>query len=72
MVSHFMDDRGPDQIDELVGKTDTFSGSDLAFVCQSAKLHALQRGGFAAEVALTHADFEVALADFAIRETSFL
>jgi SpoVK/Ycf46/Vps4 family AAA+-type ATPase len=31
---------------------------------QATKLHALQRNGFAAESALTIADFEVALADF--------
>jgi len=58
-------------IQELVGKTDAFSGADLAFVCQTAKLHALQRGGFAGEIALSQADFEAALADFAAREGSF-
>jgi transitional endoplasmic reticulum ATPase len=59
---------GPGALDGLiaatVAKTDAFSGADLALVCQAAKLHALQRNGFAAEAALTLADFEVALADF--------
>jgi transitional endoplasmic reticulum ATPase len=44
-------------IDELVGLTDGLSGADLAFVCQNAKLHALQRGGFQQQVALTAGDF---------------
>jgi transitional endoplasmic reticulum ATPase len=51
-------------IERLVGRTDAFTGADLAFVCQTAKLHALQRGGYAAEVGLTDADFEAALDDF--------
>jgi transitional endoplasmic reticulum ATPase len=51
-------------VEELVAKTVAFSGADLAFVCQAAKLHALQRGGFAAEVAIAAGDFEAALTDF--------
>jgi transitional endoplasmic reticulum ATPase len=50
---------------EIVARSETFSGADLALVCQTAKLHALQRNGFTAEVGLTLADFEVALTDFA-------
>ncbi|MCA1645376.1 MAG: AAA family ATPase, partial [Chloroflexi bacterium] len=55
-------------IEEVVRKTGTFTGADLAFVCQTAKLHALQRGGFVTGVALTSADFDTALADFAKRD----
>jgi transitional endoplasmic reticulum ATPase len=48
-------------VDQLVGMTDGLSGADLAFACQNAKLHALQRGGFQQEVALTALDFEAVM-----------
>jgi transitional endoplasmic reticulum ATPase len=59
-------------IHEVVVKTVEFSGADLAFLCQAAKLHALQRGGFAAEVALAAGDFEAALADFATHHSTLV
>ena len=57
-------------VEEIVPKTVAFSGADLAFVCQAAKLHALQRGGFAAEVALAAGDFEAALTDFSTQHST--
>ena len=50
--------------ERLVGMTDGLSGADLAFLCQAAKLHALQRGAFMSEVALVLADFEAAISEF--------
>jgi transitional endoplasmic reticulum ATPase len=51
-------------VDQLVGMTDGMSGADLAFVCQTAKLHALQRGAFTTEIALLLTDFEAAIGEF--------
>lgn len=54
-------------VDHLVGMTDGFSGADLAYLCQSAKLHALQRGAFESEVALEAVDFDAGISEFAGR-----
>jgi transitional endoplasmic reticulum ATPase len=51
-------------VERLVDMTDGLSGADLAFVCQTAKLHALQRGAFTSQVALVLADFEAAVGEF--------
>jgi SpoVK/Ycf46/Vps4 family AAA+-type ATPase len=59
-------------IDEVVVKTVEFSGADLALLRQAAKLHALQRGGFAAEMALAEGDFDAALADFATHHSTLV
>jgi len=45
----------------LVELTQGFSGADLAFLCQNAKLHALDRAGFVGDVTLQPEDFESAL-----------
>jgi transitional endoplasmic reticulum ATPase len=36
-------------VGQLVGLTDGFSGADLAFLCQNAKLHALERCGLGSD-----------------------
>src|SRR5207248_844596 len=62
-------------IDSLVGRvvqlSDGMSGADLAFVCQTAKLHALDRSvsleASAADVALELADFEAVLGERSLR-----
>jgi transitional endoplasmic reticulum ATPase len=51
-------------VTRLADLTQGFSGADLAFVCQNAKLHALDRAGFATGVALVAEDFEAAIRDF--------
>jgi transitional endoplasmic reticulum ATPase len=51
---------------ELVGLTGGFSGADLAFLCQNAKLHALQRAGFVSEVGLTLADFQSSIQEVGV------
>lgn len=57
-------------VDRLADQTEGFSGADLAFVCQAAKLQALRRAGFVANVALTCIDFDSALTDFAVHHRS--
>lgn len=51
-----------DIIAGLAERTPGMSGADLAFLCQNAKLHALERTNFATESALVQADFDLALA----------
>jgi transitional endoplasmic reticulum ATPase len=48
-------------IARLAASSDGLSGADLALVCQSAKLNALERRGYHAEVALIPDDFTTAL-----------
>jgi transitional endoplasmic reticulum ATPase len=48
-------------IDRFASATEGMSGADLAFLCQTAKLNALQRGNFSTEVALVADDFTAAL-----------
>ncbi len=50
-------------VDTLATRTSGFSGADLAFLCQSAKLHALQRTNFSSGVAITPDDFDAALGE---------
>lgn len=52
-----------DLVPSLASASDGFSGADLAFVCQTAKLHALERQSLVAEstqIALTRQDLEAA------------
>jgi len=51
-----------DVLHVLAERTPGFSGADLAFLCQNAKLHALERTNFSSGVALTQQDFDAALA----------
>jgi transitional endoplasmic reticulum ATPase len=50
----------------LAAQTPGFSGADLTFLCQAAKLHALEEAGFTGEPRLTLADFEAALPTLSI------
>ena len=55
-----------DLVQALAERTPGFSGADLAFLCQNAKLHALERTNFSTEVTLLRDDFEAALAFVAL------
>jgi len=54
------------RLDSLAGqlgaRTTAFSGADLAYLCQAAKLHALETAHFSGTPKLSFADFESALA----------
>ncbi|HEY1298723.1 MAG TPA: AAA family ATPase [Chloroflexota bacterium] len=54
---------GDTLVEHLVARSDGLSGADLAFVCQSAKLRALDR----AEQALALEDFDAALRESALQ-----
>jgi transitional endoplasmic reticulum ATPase len=58
-----------DLLARLVELSEGLSGADLAFLCQTAKLHALGRRGLVddAEVALELKDFEAALSEISLR-----
>jgi SpoVK/Ycf46/Vps4 family AAA+-type ATPase len=46
-----------DLIDHLARQTEGASGADLAYLCQAAKLHALEAAGFTGDPRLSAADF---------------
>jgi transitional endoplasmic reticulum ATPase len=48
-------------VESLAPRTAGFAGADLAYLCQAAKLHALETAGFSGEPRLTLADFDAAL-----------
>ena len=54
-------------IADLVARTAGFSGADLAFLCQGAKLQALEEVEYGSEPALASAHFEHALGEFRAR-----
>jgi SpoVK/Ycf46/Vps4 family AAA+-type ATPase len=57
-----------DLVERLVASTEGFSGADLAFLAQSAKLAALERrGSDGLTVALAESDFDAAIAEIAAR-----
>lgn len=51
----------PSLIDYLTSRTDGFVGASLAFLCQNARLHAMQKNGFISEPRLGKDDFDAAL-----------
>jgi transitional endoplasmic reticulum ATPase len=56
-----------DLVNDLVVRTAGFSGADLAFLCQGAKLQALEEIEYGAEPALAMRHFERALGDLLAR-----
>jgi transitional endoplasmic reticulum ATPase len=53
-----------DLVDRLAAATDGWSGADLAFLCQTAKLAAMDGAGSGDSIELTSDHFEAALAEF--------